>query len=59
MWVRKHFQKMCMQFQVDTAVSLSCAIRACMEKDDSLVYVEFNFSVKHPYYGMVNNREPH
>ena len=54
-----------MQFQVETAVDLSCAIRACMqlEKDDSVVlrlmYVGFNFSVKRLYCGMVHNREPH
>ena len=48
-----------MQFQVETAVGLSCATRACMEKDDSIVYVGFSFSVKRPYYGMVHNMEPH
>ena len=46
-------------FQVETAVNLSCEIRACMEKDDSIVYVGFSFGVKRHYYGMVHNREPH
>ena len=62
-WVRKHFERTCSQFQVETAVDLPFAIRACMEKDDSVVYVGFNFGVKRPYYGMVHSRdsarEPH
>ena len=55
-WVRKQFERMRMQFQVETAVDLSCGIRACMEKDDSIVYVGFNICVKRPYYGMVHSR---
>ena len=58
-WVRKHFERMCSQFQVETAVDLSCAIRTCMEKDDSIVYVGFNFGVRRPYCGMLHNRKPH
>ena len=48
-WARKHFDKMCMQFLVKTAVDLLCAIRACMGKDYSIVYVGFNFGVNHMY----------
>ena len=58
-WVRAHFDRLCKQFQVETAVDLSCALRACMEKDDSIVYVGFSFKSKRPYYGMVHNRAPH
>ena len=56
--VRAHFDRLCRQFQVETAVDLSCALRACMEKDDSVVYVGFSFRVKRPYYGLVHNRAP-
>ena len=61
MWVRAHFDRLCKQFHdiVETAGDLTCALKACMEKDDSIVYVGFNFSVRRPYYGMVHNREPH
>ena len=48
-WVRAHFDRLCMQFHVETAVDLSCALRACMEKDDSIVYVGFSFASKRPY----------
>ena len=46
-----------MQFQVEAA--MVCAFQACMEKDGSILYVEFNFRVKRPYYGMVHGGEPH
>ena len=58
-WIRAHFDRLCKQFQVETAVDLSCALRACMEKDDSIVYCGFSFTSKRPYYGMVHNRAPH
>ena len=57
-WVRQHFGRMCKQFQVETAVNLSRALRVCMEQDDSVVHIGFNFGVSRPYYGMVHNREP-
>ena len=57
-WARAHFDRLCKQFQVDTAVALSSVLRACIGKDDSIVYVGFHFGVRRPYYGMVHNRQP-
>ena len=57
--MRKYFSRLCKQFQLETAVDLSCVLRACMERDDLGVYVGFSFSVRRPYYGVVHNREPH
>ena len=57
-WVHAHFDRLCRQFHVETAVDLSCVLRACMEKNDSIVYVGFSFKAKRPYYGLVHNRKP-
>ena len=47
-WVRAHFDRLFRQFQVETAVDLASALRACIEKDGSIVYVGFSFGVKPP-----------
>ena len=58
-WARAHFDRLCKQLCVETAVDLLCAPKAGIGKGDSIVYVGFNFGVRRPYYGMVHNREPH
>ena len=56
-WVRAHYDRLCIQVHVETAVDLSCVLRACMEKDDYIVHVGFSFILKRPYYGSVHNRK--
>ena len=45
-WVCAHFGRLCRQFHVETAVAVLCVLQACMEKDDSVVYVGFSFRTK-------------
>ena len=58
-WARRIFQRLCDQFCVATAVELAAVLLACMEENNSIVYIGFNLQVKRAYYGMVHERSPH
>ena len=58
-WVRGIFRRLCEQFCVDTAVDLANILIACMTRNNSTVYIEFNLKVNRAYYGMVHERRPH
>ena len=44
-WVRGIFRRRCEQVFVDTAVDLANILIACMERNDSTVYIGFNLKV--------------
>ena len=53
-WVIGIFRRLCEQFCVDTAVDLADTLIACMERNDSIIYIGYNLQVKRAYYGMVH-----
>ena len=59
--IRSLFRCLGMQFQVDTSTAEELAARlcACMDRDDSIIYVGFSFSSNRPYYGLVEARARH
>ena len=58
-WARRIFTRLCDQFCVVTAVELASVLTACMEENNSIVYIGFSLQTKRAYYGMVHERSPH
>ena len=50
--MRGIFRRLCEQFCVVAAVDLANTLIACMERNDSVVYIGFNLKVKRAYYGI-------
>ena len=57
-WVRSWFNRLCSQYNCDTAVQLTDYLRTVMEREDSIVYVGFSFTSSRPYIGAVEARHP-
>ena len=62
-WLREHFELLCTQWGVHTAVELAEILTRTLtstsvEEHTSIIYIGMSIQVKRPYIGLVENRNP-